>query len=254
MRKRRKGRSHEYVLIDLDTQEDFFTEDELCRVANAKALIPLLRNIIAWAKRNQVPMISSVDSHRPDEMSTCGLPPHCVDGSAGQRKLPFTLLDNRVSVEGDNTLSLPLDLFKRHQQVIFRKRTADLLANPKADRFLTQLAAREYVVFGLGLERSIKALALGLMARDRRVTVICNGCGYWNASEAEFSLRQLAAKGANVITAEQLLGRKIERHVRYSKLAKEACQVYPAGRSGIYPAVPTNGHSKRNGRSARSGS
>lgn len=248
MRTRRNGCVYQCVLIDLNTQEDFLGDDGTCRAANVNALVPVLRDIIAWTKRNQVPIVSSMDSHRHDEVDMDGLPPHCLDGSTGQRKMDFTLLPNRVSVEGDNTLTLPLDLFQHHQQVVFRKRTVDLLANPKADRFLTQLAAREYLIFGLGLERSVKALALGLLARNRRVTVISNGCGYWSASAGEFTLRQLMAKGAKLITAEELLTRKLRRPQRYSKLNGRSSVCHP-GRSGVYPAFSTTGSAGRNGRS-----
>lgn len=249
MRARRNGSLYECVLVDLNTQRDFFVDNTACRVINAGPLVPALRNIIAWAMRNEVPIVSAMDSHRPEEMETCGLPPHCLDGSHGQRKLGFTLLRNRVSVEGDNTMALPLDLFERHQQVIFRKRTVDLLGNPKADRFLSHLAAREYLIFGLGLERSIKAMALGLMARGRRVTVVCDGCGYWNANQADFALRQLAAKGASLITVEELLKRKLRRPRRYSRMELELGKGFDPGRSGVYPAAWLTRRWDGNGRS-----
>ena len=245
---RRNGSVYECVLIDLNTQRDFFGEDQPCCVTNADLLVPALRNIIAWAKRNQVPVVSSMDSHRPEEMETCGLPPHCRDGSDGQGKLRFTLLRNRVSVEGDNTLTLPLDLFQRYQQVIFRKRSVDLLGNPKADRFLTQLIAREYAIFGLGLERSVKALALGLLARNRCVTVISDGCGYWNASMGDFALRQLAAKGASLITVAQLLARKLTRPRRYSRLLDDSGQWLDEVRLGVHPVPVPLRSPGRNGR------
>ena len=248
MRTRQDGCVYECVLIDLNTQEDFFDEDRPCRVMNASRLVPALRNIIAWAKRNQVPVVSSMDSHRPEEMEMCGLPPHCLDGSHGQHKLRFTLLRNRVAVEGDNTLALPLDLFQHHQQVIFRNRSVDLLGNPKADRLLTQLIACEYIIFGLGLERSIKAMALGLMARNRHVTVVSDGCGYWNTSTGEFALRQIAAKGASLITVAQLLARKLARPRRYSRLLNAPGQTPGMVRLGVYPISTPPGSSGRNGR------
>lgn len=255
MRTRRNGCVYECVLVDLNTQWDFLSEGAVCRVQNADALVPVLRSIIAWTKRNQVPVVSAMDSHRLEEPGAGGMPPHCLDGSDGQQKLHFTLLGNRVSVEGDNTLTLPLDLFQHHQQVIFRKRTTDLLSNPKADRFLTQLRTREYLVFGLGLENSVKALVLGLMARNRRVTVITDGCGYWTASAADLALRQMVAKGATVLRVEELLLRKLPRPRRYSRLLNGSGS--DPGRSGVYPAFSMprspgdNGRSRDNGRPKR---
>jgi nicotinamidase-related amidase len=247
MRSRRNGYVYDCVLVDVNTQRDFFKPEAPRRVSNADTLVPALRRIIAWTLRNQVPMVSSLESHRREEAERYGVPPHCIDGTGGQQKLNFTLLPNRVAVEGDNTLAVPLDLFQQHQQVIFPKRTLDFLANPKADRFLTQLPAREYLICGLGLEYSVKALALGLIARNRSVTIIVDGCGYWSASAAEFALRQLVAKGANLVSVPELLLRKLPRLRRYSKLLLEISPELLRPRLAVYPALPPHGANGTNG-------
>ncbi|MGB2985398.1 MAG: isochorismatase family protein [Phycisphaerae bacterium] len=139
----------------------------------------------------------------------------CVDDSAGQRKIDFTILSRFAQVEADNTLSCPIDLFRKYQQVIFRKRTDDLLSNPKADRFLTQLPATEFILFGIGVEGSVKALALALLAREKRVTIVVDACGYWSKATADLAMRQIKAKGGRTITVNELLKRKLDRRRRY---------------------------------------
>jgi nicotinamidase-related amidase len=212
---RNNGRPLECVLLDLNTQLDFLGSAGACRVQNIEALIHKVRRVIAWAKWNHVPVISSVDSHRCTEATHDGFPQHCIDGTPGQRKLPCTLFGSRIRVEGDNTLSIPANLFRRYQQVIFRKRTHDLFGNPKADRFLTQLPTSEYILFGVGLEYSIKALALGLMARNKKVIVVVDCCGFWSRPEGTLALRQMNAKGARLVTADELLSRRPKRWMRY---------------------------------------
>ena len=209
------GGSLECVLLDLNTQADFLGHGAACRVKNVSCLLPAIRRVVAWAKWRHVPVISSVDSHRETENTHDGFPRHCIDGTPGQQKVPCTLFGARVRIEGDNTLAVPLNLFGRHQQVIFRKRTHDLFGNPKADRFLTQLPTEEYILFGVGVEYSMKALALGLLARNKRVTVITDCCGFWSGPLADLSLRQMWAKGATPVTVDQLLGRRVKRRVRY---------------------------------------
>jgi len=209
------GRVWECVLIDLNTQRDFLDPLAKCLVRNGRELIPAVRRVIAWAKWNHVPVVSAMDCHRDGESAHDGFPRHCIDGTAGQRKIPVTLFGSHIRIEADCTLATPLDLFNKYQQVIFHKRTHDLFANPKADRFLTQLRAEEFVLFGVGLEFSVEALALGLLARNRRVTVVADCCGYWNASEADLALRRMHAKGADLVTVEQLLHRRLRRRIRY---------------------------------------
>lgn len=212
---RGNGRDFECVTIDLNTQLDFCSASGAYPVANLDDLLPALRRVIAWAKRNHAPMVSSLDSHRPCDLPEDSRPIHCVDGSMGQHKIPFTMFPLRAHIEVDNTLSIPLDLFGRHQQVVFRLRTDDLLTNPKADRFLTQLPAEEFIVFGNCLECSVKALVLGLLARHKKVVVVSDACGYWSKASADLALRQMAAKGARLITVDELRCRKLSRQHRY---------------------------------------
>jgi len=212
---RRSGR-HECVVVDVNTQRDFCNIDGAFPVQNAEDLLPQLRRVVAWAKRNYAPVVSSVESHRPLELSDSGFPIECcVDGSGGQQKLDFTLFPRHAWIEADNTLAIPMDLFSQFQQVIFQKRTDDLLSNPKADRLLSQLPADEFVLFGTGVETSVKVLALALMARGKRVAVVRDACGYWSRSTADLAFRQVAAKGATVICVDELKTRRLDRQHRY---------------------------------------
>ena len=215
MTRRRNGRVYECVVVDLNTQRDFCEYNGAFPVANLHELIPALRRVVAWAKRNYAPVISSIESHRECELSNSGHPIHCVDGSGGQQKIGFTIFPRRTDIEVDNTLALPVNLFKRYQQVIFRKRTDDLLLNPKADRLLTYLPVLEYVVFGNGLESSVKALALSLLTREKQVTIVVDACGYWHRPTADLAIRQMAAKGAQLTTVNELVTRKLDRRLRY---------------------------------------
>ncbi len=208
---RKNGRLFECVLVDLGTQYDYCDAHGRRPVANVEELIPALRRTVAWAKRNRTPVISSLESHRAFEYADNELECSCRDGSNGQRKIGFTIFPQSICIEADNTLSCPLDLFEAHQQIIFRKRSEDLLENPKADRFLSQLDTKEYIVFGIALENSVKALALGLLARQKRVLVVTDACGFWNRARAELAKRQMIAKGAQFITIDELRQRKLDR-------------------------------------------
>lgn len=228
----RNGRAHECVAVDLNTQYDFCDSSGSSFVDNADIVLPALRRVVAWVKRNQVPVVSAIDSQRASEIPTYEYASRCVDGTVGQRKLEFTVFPQHTYIEIDNTLSVPLNLFESCQQLIFRKRTRDLLANPKADRFLTQVPALEFLVFGNTLEVSIRSLVLGLRARHKAVTVIVDACGYWNHANAELALRQMCAKGAQITSVSELQARKLNRKHRYACAPKNG-RVPLATPSGI---------------------
>ena len=251
----------ECVVIDLNTQVEFCGESGAFLVSNRDQLVPALRRVVAWAKRNCVPVVSAIASCRARDVAKDPQSPCCIDGTAGQRKLDFTLFGRCTSIEFDNTLALPENLFNKYQQVIFRKREDDLMGNPKADRFLTQLDAREYILFGNGLEDSVKALALSLFAREKSVTVVVDACGYWHMGTAEFALRQLAAKRINLITVDELLRRKLSRerrdlfrpHAHDHDDAEEVDSSEPAGSNRIGEGLSANGNGSKNSKSAGRG-
>jgi nicotinamidase-related amidase len=191
------------VLIDICTQRDFLEAGAILQVANRDPLLDNLRRVFRWTHSAGLGIVSCVESHRPTEM-LAGFPLHCIDGTPGQAKCDFTLLTPWALVEADNCLSLPPNLCTNYRQLIFRKRSRDILANPKTDRFLTHLRAEEVILCGVGMERAIRLLALGLLARHHQVSVVADACGYWSQADADLSLRQLAAKGIKLITTREL--------------------------------------------------
>jgi len=48
-------------------------------------------------------------------------------------------------------------------------------------------------------------VALGLITRGKRVFVVRDACGAWDIRAGEMALRQMEAKGAVMIQAEELL-------------------------------------------------
>jgi nicotinamidase-related amidase len=212
---RSNGRALECIVVDVNTQNDFCHPHGAYPVINLAELTPALRRMVAWAKRNAAPVISSVESHRPAEVPDNGHPLYCIDGTTGQRKIDFTLMPRCTQIEFDNTWTCPCNLFERYQQVIFPKRTLDLLDNPKAERFVTQAPAPEFILCGVATESSVKALALGLLAREKAVTVVVDACGYWNKATADLAIRQMIAKGVRLITLNELRTRKLDRRWRH---------------------------------------
>ncbi len=195
---------HPYILIDMNTQRDFLDAEGSFPAANREPLLRNLRKVFALAQQYHLPIISAVDSHRETEPAHHGFPKHCVEGTPGENKLAFTLLQKRIFVEANNSLDLPFNLLQQHRQVVLRRRTTDFLDNPKADRLLSGLQPRMFIVFGVGLERSIRRLILCLLARGRAVGFIGETCGYWNETDADLATRLMLAKGAQLLDLSEL--------------------------------------------------
>jgi nicotinamidase-related amidase len=143
-----------------------------------------------------------------------------VLGTDGQQKVPFSLLPDRIWVDSDNCLCVSLEILQRHQQVILVKEHRDPFTNPKLDRLLTELPIRRFVVFGVSLENSVRLAALGLLLRHRRVAVVHDACGWWNAEDGAMALRQLTAKGCELVSTQQLVESNLNQYRRNGHLRR----------------------------------
>jgi nicotinamidase-related amidase len=192
------------VFLDVCTQRDYLSPLGARRIVNADRMMANVKHLMAWARWGSIPTLSCVDACRPHEVRGVANP-CCVLGTLGQKKVPYSLLPDRVVVESDNCLCVSLDLLQHHQQAILIKEHRDPFTNPKLDRLLTEVPAQRFVVFGVSLETSIRLLVLGLLLRHRRATLVADACGYWNATEADMTLRQLAAKGCQIASTQELI-------------------------------------------------
>jgi nicotinamidase-related amidase len=191
------------VLLDVDTQVDFLTPAG-CRPVRNLQIVQNVSRVFQWARRCRLTVISSIDFHRLTDPPR-DVPQHCLAGTSGLAKLGCTLLPRRVLVQTDDTINLPHDLLTRFRQILFLKRGDDLTRNPKADRLLTDMQVGNFIALGSGLEESIRSLVLALLTRRHSVWLVADACGFWDRQAADLTIKQLAAKGARILTTEELV-------------------------------------------------
>jgi nicotinamidase-related amidase len=192
------------ILIDIDTQKDFLLVSGKACVKNHRRVLANIRRIMAWARINNVPIISTAEVYANNNGDS--IPGYCIDGTEGQKKVHYTLVNNRVSFTADGSTDLPRDIFKRYNQIILHKRCVDPFDEPRIDRLLSEIRANDFVLVGTSLEGAIKATALGLLQRGKRVTIIIDAIGSHNIREAKLAIRKIETKGARVIETKKLAG------------------------------------------------
>jgi nicotinamidase-related amidase len=190
-----KRRCH--ILIDIDTQKDFLLPTGSACVRNQADVLTKIRRIMAWARRKNVPVISTVEVY-PNN-NGCSEINYCLDGTDGQRKVRCTLLRQRVSFPADDKNVLPADILLAHKQVILHKRCIDPFDEPRIERLLSEVQAGEFVLIGTGTEDAVRATAMGLLHRGKKVKIIIDALGSHNTKEAKLALRKMKAKGAKLV-------------------------------------------------------
>lgn len=199
------------ILIDVNTQVDFFIADGKVCTRNHRRVLEHIRRVMAWARHKHVPVISTCEVHPSNnggsEFS------YCIDGTRGQQKIGYTLMNSRVSFAADSKTDLPSDILRHYRQVILDKRTVDPFEEPRIERLLSELRASKFILIGATAEGAVKAMALGLLQRRKNVTVVVDAVGSSNKKEAELAIRKMKAKGANLIETRNLAGNSCLRVV-----------------------------------------
>ena len=213
-------RRRRHVLIDINTQRDFFLAGGSACIRNHRRVLGHIRRIMAWARRRSILIISICEVY-PNHNGENEVG-YCIDGTDGQKKIRYTLLDNRVSFVADDSTDLPTDLLQRYRQIIFHKRCLDPFDEPRIDRLLSEIRADEFVLIGASTEGAVKATALGLLQRGKRVRVVVDASGLHNKRDAKLALRKMEAKGAKLIETKRLAGISHLRRVGICNC--DACQ------------------------------
>lgn len=204
----KKQRKH--ILVDIDTQRDFLSEWGNACILNREKVLANIRRVMAWARFKDVPIISTAEAHPNNNGHN--MFGYCLDGTDGQQKIRYTLLDNRISFPADDWNALPADLLLSYRQIILHKRCADPFEEPRIERLLSEMKADEFILIGVCAEDAVKAMALGLLHRGRKVRVVTDAVGSHTEKEAKLALRKMQAKGAKLIQTRDIAGVSHLRH------------------------------------------
>ncbi len=215
LKKRRK-----WILVDINTQKDFFLAGGKVCIKNHGKILAHVRRVMAWAKHNNIRVISTCEVYpNHNNVRETG---YCIDGTDGQKKIRYTLLNNRASFAADGSTDLPTDILRRYRQIVLHKRCSDPFNEPRIERLLSEVRADNFVLIGASAEGSVKATALGLLQRGKKVSVVVDAVGLLNKREAKLAFRKMKAKGAKLIETKKLAG---VSHLRQAGICNcESCR------------------------------
>ena len=201
----------ERVFVDSDTQYDFIDPAGRLYVPGSIEIHDALRRLIRLAGQRHIPVLSPVDEHPEDDPEFTQFPPHCVRGTPGQRKMPFTLMGRVLTIRAEVMLPAPAaKLIADYDQLVFPKRAFSVFTNPNFGRVVDRLDVGEFVVFGVALDYCVREVALGLLERGRNVTIVRDAVRAITPQGEQETTRLLTSRGAgwantDVILAEAAL-------------------------------------------------
>ena len=196
---------YEKILLDIEAQRDFFSPGGSCYVPEASLAARRIRRLFRWARREQIPVLSTVLRVRPGRRGPLAPVPHCVEGTDGEKRIYGTLLRRHVDLGMRNTTDLPRDIFGEVQQVIFEKRHTDIFLHARAERLLTELDAGGFVVCGAGSARGIVEAVIGLRQRGFKMLLAADAILDLDDPRAEMAWLRMVAKGAVPLSTDEIV-------------------------------------------------
>jgi nicotinamidase/pyrazinamidase len=198
-------KSREWIFWDVDTQRDFMLPGGKLYVPGAEKLIPNLKRLVDLARDGSVFLVSTVDAHTPNDPEFRDWPPHCVQGTPGQQKIPETLTDDFLVIPNDPSFRLSENL-RDHKQIIVEKQTLDDFDNPNTERILKQLGPDvEHAVFGVVTEYCVRLSVMGMLKRGYRVSVVTDAIETLKEEDGQRTLAEFEAHGARLVTTDDVL-------------------------------------------------
>jgi nicotinamidase/pyrazinamidase len=199
-----------FFFMDIDTQRDFMLPGGALYVPVAERIMPRLRRLFDFARRHGITIVSSADAHIPDDPEFRQFPPHCIQGTEGQKKIDETLLPRPVAIENRLVDRNVFELIQKYQQVILQKQALDVFTNPMTERLIRALPQRA-VVFGVTTEYCVKQACEGLRSLGVKTVLVTDAICALAPDSGKDALAEMERAGVEFITAETLLTAQAER-------------------------------------------
>lgn len=193
------------MLLDIEVQRDFFATGGSCYTpANAEAARNI-RKLFGWARRDRLPVMSTVIRCKSDRRGPLAPVPHCIEGTEGEKRISGTLLPRHIDLGIRNITDLPVDLFDSYQQVIIERRFTDIFQHARAERLLTEISFDTFIVCGAGSARGIVEAVVGLRTRGFKVVLAADAIVDLDDPRAEMAWLRMLAKGAVPLSTDEII-------------------------------------------------
>ncbi len=202
----------ETILFDIDTQVDFVDPAGALYVPGSDAISGNIRRLLEYATERHVTTISPMCAHVVDDPEFQQFPPHCVEGSPGQRryfeelpKLPRHVWEPEAKVAASD-----LRLEAGHHYVV-KKRTFPMLSNPWVKALAESGRFRDIdaVAFGVATDVCVRVDVLDLRRAGAHVRLVRDAIAGIKTDDTARALEEMTAAGARLVTTDEIVGRGV---------------------------------------------
>ena len=191
------------IFWDVDTQVDFLDPQGKLYVPGSERIVPKLEALTRCAGDQNILVIASACAHHEDDPEFQQFPPHCLAGTPGQRKIPQTLLPNRLVLPSE-AAEVPRAP-RKFQQIILEKRQFNVFSSPNSDSLLERLIETEITLYGVVTEICVAATVRGLLDRGYRVRIVTDAVRALEEPKAQSLFEEVQQRGGRLVTTTEIV-------------------------------------------------
>lgn len=199
----------ETVFFDIDTQVDFIDSNGALYVPGSKEIAPNIRHLLEYAGEHRITTISPMCAHVVNDPEFQQFPPHCVEGSPGQRRYFDELPKLRRHVwEAEATVrEADIDIVSGDHYVV-KKRSFPMFSNPwmKALAKRGRFRGMDAVAFGVATDVCVRVDVLDLCRVGARVRLVRDAIAGIRVDDTERALRQMTGAGVRLVRTGEIVG------------------------------------------------
>lgn len=167
------------VLWDVDTQVDFIEPDGKLYVQGAETIRANLARLTTFAHDQGIRIFASSDCHVLEDEEISGdpdfaatFPPHCMEGTPGQARIPETQLRDALLIDPDADPAGALAQLKGHDgDILFHKRHFDVFTNACVTPIVEAFGVTEVTLYGVALDVCNRYAVEGILRHHPTIAV-----------------------------------------------------------------------------------
>lgn len=196
----------------VDCQKDFIDSDGALAVKGAEEIRENIAKLIDLADKKDAIMMASVDEHPEVDPEFDIFPPHCVNGTDGQKMIEEATYMEEYQRFIANSGSLP-DNLPVNAQIIFEKQTYDVWkpreegGNPNLKHALANFGVKSVIVFGVATNICVEAAVNGFIDNEIKVFLVedaIKGINIDEENNEEKAIERMVDKGAVLVETETI--------------------------------------------------
>jgi nicotinamidase-related amidase len=192
------------IILDIDTQWDLVMPDGAWPAPGAFGLCPNFERLTRYARTYDIRVVATCQALAANDprfgTGEAAIPPHCVAGTPGARKIPATRPEKPVVIPNGPLGAAGLkSLIGDSREIVVETGGPDLMSNPGTAEILSWV--RSAIVFGVGGEEAILNAVRALKAKGITVEVVQNAVALRSAEPdaRERWLETVTGLGARLI-------------------------------------------------------